>query len=662
MRTLFKVATLATACLYANAAQAADDHQLNPVIVTGSRTASIARELPTGTVVLSHDQIQAMPATNLAGVLDTVAGINVRRQYGVNGSRSTVDLGGFGATAVSNTLILLNGHRYNNVDSASPDLDSIPLSAIQRIEVLPGAGAALYGNGAVGGVINIVTREHYANHAGAEATGGSYGTKAGRLWGTGSKDGVSAAASVRAINSDGYRDNNRLQQRNAFADVRSTLDDGTTLYLTATGEKQKLGLPGARSVNLTTGVNQADSDRDGTDTPNDWAEQKTITVSPGLTVPVGERNQLHLDFSGHRKWQRYYYAGGGFPTYGKSHVDSYSVNPRLTSQFETGLLHHNTTVGWDLYDYDLNNRSAASKAQIGQPTYTKDVQQTQKAWYGHDLIAVGRWSLTLGARHLSVETDSSTTGYGTGNGRDHQDADMYEGGVRYHFDDGLDVFAGAQRSVRIINADEISPGDGLLKPQTGHDYTLGASWRKGIQDSTLTVWRGTYENEIVYNPYAGPFGANVNLADRTLRKGVTLNSHWRLDPTLTLTLNGTFQRAEFDSGQWQGNDVPLVPRQQYYAQADWQALPWLQVSLAHRYVGKRYFDNDQPNSFRRLDSYQMSDLELTARYRHAYLRIGAYNLEDEKAADYGVKSTSNLSYNLYPLPERNYRVSIGMEL
>src|SRR5699024_9720098 len=118
---------------------------------------------------------------------------------------------------------------------------------------------------------------------------------------------------------------------------------------------------------------------------------------------------------------------------------------------------------------------------------------------------------------------------------------------------GLDVFAGAQRSVRIVNADEISPGTGLLKPQIGHNYTLGASWHQGIQESTLTLWRGRYENEIVYNPYAGPFGANVNLQDRTLRKGVTINSRWRLAPELFLTVNGTLQRAEFDEGPWEGN-------------------------------------------------------------------------------------------------------------
>jgi iron complex outermembrane receptor protein len=107
--------------------------------------------------------------------------------------------------------------------------------------------------------------------------------------------------------------------------------------------------------------------------------------------------------------------------------------------------------------------------------------------------------------------------------------------------------------------------------------------------------------------------------------------------------------------------VPLVSRQLFYAQANWQALSWLELSLAHRYVGKRRFDNDQPNDFQQIDSYRMTDLEATARYQNAYLRIGAYNLEDELAADYGIKATNNLSYNAYPLPERHYRVSLGME-
>ena len=174
---------LATACLYAPVTQA--DNTLAPVEVTGSRTASVARELPTGTLILDRDTIEAMPANNLADVLDTLGGVQVRRNFGINGARATIDMQGFGANATSNTLVLLNGRRYSNVDLSGPDIASIPLAAIERIEVLPGAGAALYGNGVVGGAVNIVTRERYRNQAGVEVTGGSFSTTGGGLWATG---------------------------------------------------------------------------------------------------------------------------------------------------------------------------------------------------------------------------------------------------------------------------------------------------------------------------------------------------------------------------------------------------------------------------------------------------------------------------------------------
>ena len=75
---------LATACLYVPVTQAAQsdndttDNLLTPVEVTGSRTASVARELPTGTLILDRDTIEAMPANNLADVLDTLGGVQVR--------------------------------------------------------------------------------------------------------------------------------------------------------------------------------------------------------------------------------------------------------------------------------------------------------------------------------------------------------------------------------------------------------------------------------------------------------------------------------------------------------------------------------------------------------------------------------------------------------
>ena len=73
-------------------------------------------------------------------------------------------------------------------------------------------------------------------------------------------------------------------------------------------------------------------------------------------------------------------------------------------------------MGWDLYDYRLENRSAGEKSRIGDPTSTKDVDQRQTAWYFHDVMTLDRWSFTLGARRLDVDTETETTGFGAGEG------------------------------------------------------------------------------------------------------------------------------------------------------------------------------------------------------------------------------------------------------
>ena len=93
---------------------------------------------------------------------------------------------------------------------------------------------------------------------------------------------------------------------------------------------------------------------------------------------------------------------------------------------------------------------------------------------------------------------------------------MYEGGIRYTFTGNLALFAGAQRSVRIANLDELNPFNPPIDPQTGHSYTVGASWSQGIQHSTLTLWRANIDNEIVYDP--GTL-TNRNLDDPTIHKG-----------------------------------------------------------------------------------------------------------------------------------------------
>lgn len=637
----------------------ARDGRMAPVTPGTSRSAGLTGNLPTGAVILDRSDIERSQANHLAGVLDSIAGVDARELFGINGSRARIDMLGFGATANNNTLILLNGHRYSNADASAPGLDAIPLAAVERIEILPGAGAALYGNGTAGGAINIVTRRDYGNSAGARASTGDFGRRGGGAWGTGSGDTLSGAFAAEVLNTNGYRDNNQLRQHNGFLDLRARAG-GSRFSLTGTLEEQEQELPGGRNASFVTRNTNFETDPEGADTPNDWADQQGFTLSPGAALPLGENATLHLDAS-RRHRSRQTFENTNAAPYSETDVDSHELNPRLVVRGSMAGLRNHLTLGWDQYRYEYKRRDAASESGIGSPSSLNKVEQEQNGWYLHDLMELGEhWSLSLGARELQVNTDSRDLA-GNRAGSETDEA-VYEGGLRYAPLSTFALFTGAQRSVRIPDADEIRSGDPAdLTAQTGHTYTAGADWTEGSQHSRLTFWRGRFQSEIIFDPNAGTNGLNRNLDDPTLRKGVSLNSRWELDDNLMLTLNGSYQHAVFEGGPYANHEVPLVPNKSAYMRADWQALSWLKVSLVHRYTGRRYLDNDPANQSRRLDSYRMSDLILRAEDEGVFLEAGVYNLEDNLAADYGVRTGAN-TYNAWPLPEKHVIMTVGFKL
>ena len=111
----------------------------------------------------------------------------------------------------------------------------------------------------------------------------------------------------------------------------------------------------------------------------------------------------------------------------------------------------------------------------------------------------------------------------------------------------------------------------------------------------------------------------------------------------------------------------MVPRQTGYLRADWSVTELLTVSLSQRYVGKKYFDNDQANDFgQRIPGCRWTDLEFRSEARDGslWVKLGIYNLQDREGLfDYGVSSSFTPGvYNGYPLPDKHLMFSLGAKL
>ena len=185
-------------------------------------------------------------------------------------------------------------HRHG----AGVDLSTIPLNSIERIEITRGnSGAVLYGDNAVGGVINIVTKNGVGGPPVAMRGRGrrrlvqpAHGVGLGRA----NSGPWSTSFYGNAIKSDGYRDNNALDQRNGVGNLNYTTPD-LTAFLTVTGDDQKLRLPGGRIVDPSIGVNELVTDRRGTDTPFDYGNQQGANATAGFTKTLWNGADLIVD-------------------------------------------------------------------------------------------------------------------------------------------------------------------------------------------------------------------------------------------------------------------------------------------------------------------------------------------------------------------------------
>ncbi|SEL29819.1 iron complex outermembrane recepter protein [Roseateles sp. YR242] len=158
------VATIVAAASFPALAQEADQ-TLERVVVTGSAIKRLDAETSVPVTTFKMTELREQGLTTVEQILSTLtasqSSMGTSQSVGSStGGASFADMRGIGA---NKTLVLLNGRRIANnaFDGSAPDLNMIPLAAIERIEVLRDGASSLYGTDAIGGVINFITKNNY---------------------------------------------------------------------------------------------------------------------------------------------------------------------------------------------------------------------------------------------------------------------------------------------------------------------------------------------------------------------------------------------------------------------------------------------------------------------------------------------------------------------
>ncbi|TYO97700.1 outer membrane receptor for ferrienterochelin and colicins/vitamin B12 transporter [Geothermobacter ehrlichii] len=219
---------------------------LDPVVVTATRSAQPKSQLAASVTVITADQIAATGATRLDEVLRDAVGLQITSS-GPAGAIATPSIRGSEGAQV---LVLLDGIRLNSPQSGQFNLSNLPvaLDEIERIEVLRGPASALYGTSALGGVIQIFTREPESEpQTSLSWSEGRFDSRSISLSTSARKEGVRYRLAAGLDRSRGYRTNSDLEQGNLNGMLGFELGGGYDLRLSAFHLDKENGVPGSTS-------------------------------------------------------------------------------------------------------------------------------------------------------------------------------------------------------------------------------------------------------------------------------------------------------------------------------------------------------------------------------------------------------------------------------
>jgi iron complex outermembrane receptor protein len=624
-------------------AQPADDTTLAPVVVTASRFANDPAFSPIGATVITSDQIRDAGIENVNEAVRKIGGVYGRQNP--NGTQdSSLDLRGFGTTSDQNMVILVDGIRLSENELATALLSSIPIETVERIEIIRGGGSVLYGEGATGGTIQIITKRAALNkqRGTVVAEVGSYGHRELRASLAKGWDGFSLDANASKQRADNYRDNNAVKQENFSGGAQWGSQEGR-IALRIDLARQDSRFPGALSLA------QFEANPRQTTTPNDFGSFDVNRYTLLTERHLGAFD-LAAELSHREKTAKSTF--GMFSSRLDSRMTQFS--PRIRNLSPDGWLKNELVAGMDFSRWERTTDSNFSKA---------DGSQKSAAIYARDEIRIGNARVALGARNERFDqnfTDPisfSTTAYSKS-----QTLNAWELQGNYAFTPRVNLYAKAGRSYRVANVDENSftpTFNQPLEPQTSRDTELGATVGNAERKVTARFFRHRLKNEIIFDPtVAPPFGANSNL-DPTRREGVEIEATARLMSAFVLSANLQHLSAKFTAGPNAGKEIVLVPRNTATARLNWVPGNGHTADVGLQWVDSQRYGGDFSNTCSaRIPSFTTLDARYAIRVGAWEYAVAGSNLTDRR---YFTNAYGSCGSGIYPDPGRQLKVSARMD-
>jgi iron complex outermembrane receptor protein len=625
---------------------------LEEVVVTATRDVQEIRRIPASVTVITKKEIDQSNSQTVIDLIRNEAGVVVRDFYGT-GKAASVDIRGFGETGPLNTLVLVDGRRVNEIDLSGVDWTQIPLDQVERIEIVRGPGSVLYGDNAVGGVVNIITKRPEKTFSfNAEIVRGSYlyhkesGSVSGK-WGP-----LSAILNASYSSTEGYRENGFLRSKDIGGKFFYEMSESISFNFSGGFHKDDTGLPG--------GLNKTyyEQDRQASLNPNNNTSTQDGYGTLGTKVKLGDWGRIETDLSyRQRQGENFFDYPDYFYTYqDKRKLTTWGITPKYILEKTFLKFPNKLTVGFDFYrsGADVDSESIF----FGFPSYdrTEITKRSAGLYFLDELSILSYLILSFGYRQEWVTYDIFQESTGAQDKTSNREP-AYHLSLDYLFGKKSSLFLSLKRSFRFPVSDElilvypsyqVNPS---IKPQTGYHYEAGIrhsffDW----MEANLTLFWIDLKNEIFFNPST----FNNENYGKTRRQGLEAGVKVKPFDWLSLWGNYTYIRPLFRGDSFSGNDVPGVPRHKGAIGTDINPGKGFLMNVKMNWTGPRYFISDWNNQFDRLQGYYTLDTKLSYSWKGLKTFVGINNLTNRKYVEWAATNATGTSQLFYPSPERNF--------
>ena len=670
----------------------ADDnaYALDPLVVTGSRYLASGWQLPFSVNRIDAEQATlGKPGVNLSEALGSVPGLVVqnRQNYAQDLQISSRGFGARSAFGIRGIKLLADGVPLSNPDgqgqAATFDLDTL-----DRIEVLRGPFASVYGSNS-GGVIQLFSRDgEGAPKVSVDSSQAAYGTSRTRIAAEGGNDKAGFIINRSHFETDGYRDHSGAILDKTFAKLTLYPDDVSKLSLSVseldqndTQDPQGLTWAQVQSDRRAAAPSALQFDTRKTVDHRQFALNYERSFAAGTwqsTLYSGTRRVIQYQSIPVVVQNPASQSGGVIDFERRFH----GIGNRWIQSFDLGSSLLTVTTGLD-YDYSRDDRQGfenfvgTTLGVKGNLRRDERNEVTSLSPYVQAAWQLGKLDLQAGLRHSQVafEVDDRFLSNGDDSGSVTYRELTPTLGASYALLPDLNIYASWGKGVETPTLNELSysgPDNSFgfdLKPATSEQIEVGLKAR--LAEATrlqLALFQIDTEDELVVESASGGRSRFQNAA-QTRRRGVELALESRLSETLRANLAYTQIEAtyskDFTSNSRlieSGNKLPGIPARTLYGELTWQPLGWFSTAVEGLYRSQLYVEDS--NTAKAAPSYALFNWQARFEQKAGALTFNQVlridNLLDREYIGSVIVGDGNGRY-YEPGPERAWYAGAGVQ-